>query len=188
MADQDNDLQKQLHGFLATRRASLSPTPAPLPTKPQKPAAPKDLKTEASSFLTKTRTQMTPPPPKPVLGPGQRVAVDEPYPKGIQPGARAFFDQHPALRAEHPEILDDLSHQAETAKEDPKWGANSWWLHSANRYLVEPFNKIDSLVDKGLERSKAFKEQERLANYSFFDRLRGKQVSLEEEALRHPQG
>src|ERR1700719_4085416 len=72
MPDQDNDLQKQVHSFLTTSRASLSPTPKPIPERPVKqpvtpaaqpaaPAAPAtpDFKSQVSSFLS-TRRAPTP--------------------------------------------------------------------------------------------------------------------------------
>src|SRR4029077_17085670 len=182
MADQDSgfDLQKQLHSYLTARRASLSPTPPPVP---EKPPEKQDVKTAVSSYLTKTRQQIAPPPPKPALQPGQRVPfvpIPYDYPEGIQPGVKTWFEAHPEIRSSQmgQDMLENYAQQAKTAKDDPQFGANSWWLRAANRVMVKPFDDLSAIVDKGLERNKAFKENARLAGYQYFDKQRGQQVSI----------
>src|ERR1700739_320699 len=165
MADETNDLQKQLSQFLTTRRAPAQP----------KPEKSQPLKNELSSFLSTQRAKMAPAPTA-GLGPAQRISIAPPppaLPTGISEEDKAFLQRHP-------------QYDTTGMGKDPYLGAQSWWLATANKIAVEPFNRIDRWIDEADAKKKQHEEQQRFEMYQYFDKQKGRQVSLEEEARLHP--
>ena len=167
MADETNDLQKQLSQFLTTRRAPAQP----------KPEKPQPLKNELGSFLSTQRAKMAPAPTT-GLGPAQRISIAPPppaLPTGISEEDKAFLQRHP-------------QYDTTGMGKDPYLGAQSWWLATANK-AADPwgvFSGINRFIDEADAKKKQYEEQQRFEMYQYFDKQKGRQVSLEEEARLHP--